>query len=328
VEKKIEMVTSHEHDGIRLDVFLSFSLRISRSFAAKIIVDGHMMVDTIVRKPSFKLKDGMKVHGSYSLMDEKKPIAANRIPLDTIYEDPWIVVINKPAGIIVHPGAGNKDGTIVNALLAEYPEIRDVGEPDRPGIVHRLDKMTSGVMIAARRNDSYTILINAFKNHEHRREYVAICYGHMPQTMGTIETFMQRNPKDRKRMTSRTTEGRKAVTHWSTIKEWEGFSQLLLNLETGRTHQIRVHLSEMDHPIVGDAQYGGRKRINSIPDQLVRLYVKSLHRQMLHAATLCIKHPFTGKQLEFRSEMPQDMKDLIEVLDKREQVASPEDRTA
>jgi 23S rRNA pseudouridine1911/1915/1917 synthase len=251
-------------------------------------------------------------------MDERAPLKACEIPLDVIYEDQWIIVINKPAGLTVHPGAGNTDGTLVNALLAKYPQIKGVGDPDRPGIVHRLDKMTSGVMVVARSSDSHAILANAFKTHEHRRVYVAICYGHMPQIQGTIETFMQRNPKDRKKMTSRADKGRRAVTHWEVVKQWKGFSLLLLTLQTGRTHQIRVHLSDMGHPVVGDAQYGGRRRANSIEDPLLQSYMKALDRQMLHAFTLGITHPITNKQMEFKSEMPDDMNGVIRMLDERD----------
>lgn len=318
MDEKIDFISGYADFGIRLDVILARHLSISRSLAARLIDKGRVMVEGSMRRPSFKLKNGMRVHGTYSTTDEGLPLKACKIPLDVIYEDQWIIVINKPAGLIVHPGAGNADNTLVNALLAKYPQIQGVGDPDRPGIVHRLDKMTSGVMVVARSSDSYAILANAFKTHEHRREYVAICYGHMLQIQGTIETFMQRNPKDRKRMTSRADKGRRAVTHWKVIKQWKGFSLLLLTLQTGRTHQIRVHLSDMGHPVVGDAQYGGRRRANSIEDPLLQSYMKALDRQMLHAFTLGITHPITNKQMEFKSEMPDDMNGVIRMLDERD----------
>jgi 23S rRNA pseudouridine1911/1915/1917 synthase len=318
VDEKIDFIAEYSDFGIRLDVILSRHLSISRSFAAKLIEEGRVMVEGSMRRPAFKPKDGMRVHGTYSTMDEGLPLKACEIPIDVIYEDQWIIVINKPAGLTVHPGAGNADGTLVNALLAKYPEIKGVGNPDRPGIVHRLDKMTSGVMVVARSSDSYAILANAFKTHEHLREYLAICYGHMPQIQGTIETFMQRNPKDRKRMTSRADKGRKAVTHWEVIKQWKGFSLLQLSLQTGRTHQIRVHLSDMGHPVVGDPQYGGRRRANSIEDPFIQSHMKALERQMLHASTLGIIHPITNKPMEFKSEMPDDMNEVIRMLDGRD----------
>jgi 23S rRNA pseudouridine1911/1915/1917 synthase len=289
--------------------------------AARLVDEGRVMVDGSMKRPSFKLKSGMRVHGAYSTMDESEPLKACEIPLDVIYEDPWIIVVNKPAGLTVHPGAGNADGTLVNALLARYPEIKDVGDTGRPGIVHRLDKMTSGVMVVARSSDSHAILADAFKTHEHRRVYVAICYGHMPQMRGTIETFMQRNPADRKRMTSRSDKGRRAVTHWEVIKQWEGFSLLQLTLQTGRTHQIRVHLSDLGHPVVGDVQYGGRRRANSIEDPLLQSFIKTLDRQMLHASELGITHPITNKKMEFKSEIPDDINGLIRMLDERDKLS-------
>ena len=316
--EKIDYIAGYADYGIRFDVILARHLSISRSFAARLIDEGRVMVEGSMRRPSFKLKIGMRVHGTYSTIDESAPLKACEIPLDVIYEDQWIIVINKPAGLTVHPGAGNADGTLVNALLAEYPLIKGVGDPDRPGIVHRLDKMTSGVMVVARSSVAHAILANAFKTHEHRRVYLAICYGHMPQIQGTIETFMQRNPKDRKRMTSRADKGRRAITHWGVIKQWKGFTLLLLTLQTGRTHQIRVHLSDMGHPVVGDAQYGGRRRANSIEDPLLQSNMKALGRQMLHAFTLSITHPITNKRMEFKSEMPDDMNEVIRMLDERD----------
>jgi 23S rRNA pseudouridine1911/1915/1917 synthase len=318
VDEKIDFIAGYSDYGVRLDIILARRLSVSRSLAARLIDKGQVMVDDRVRRPSFKLKNGMRVQGTYSAVEGSEPLKANEIPLDVIYEDPWILVINKPAGLTVHPGAGNADGTLVNALLAKYPEIKDVGDPGRPGIVHRLDKMTSGVMVVARSNDSHAILASAFKTHEHHRVYMAICYGHMPRIKGAIETFLQRNPKDRKKMTSRTDKGRWAVTHWEVVKQWKEFSLLMLTLQTGRTHQIRVHMSGMGHPVVGDAQYGGRRRANNIEDPLLRSHMKSLDRQMLHALTLGITHPITGKQMEFKSEMPDDMNGVIRILDERD----------
>jgi 23S rRNA pseudouridine1911/1915/1917 synthase len=317
VDEKIDFIAGYADYGIRLDVILAKNLSISRSFAARLIDEGHVMVDGAMRRPSFKPKNGMRVRGVYSRIDEDAPLKACEIPLEVIYEDQWIIIINKPAGLMVHPGAGKTDGTLVNALLSRYPQIKDIGDPARPGIVHRLDKMTSGVMVVARSSDSHEILTNAFKTHEHHRVYMALCYGHMPQMQGTIETFMKRNPRDRKRMTSRADTGRKAITHWEVIKQWNGFSLLQLTLQTGRTHQIRVHLSDMGHPIVGDAQYGGRKRANSIEDPLLQSYIKTQSRQMLHAYILGIKHPITKSPLEFKSEMPDDMNGVIRMLDER-----------
>ena len=314
----IELTASGNDAGARLDVFLSLHLPISRSLAARIVEEGRVLVDGRAAKPSFRLKEGMRVSGTYHVPGDNVPLLSCDIPLDIVYEDQWIVVINKPAGLTVHPGAGNARFTLVNALLARYPEMRDAGDPERPGIVHRLDKLTSGVMVVARSSNVHAVLSAAFKTHEHLREYLAICYGHMPHEQGTIETFILRNPKDRKKMTSRADRGRKAITRWKVIRQWKGFSLLRLTLETGRTHQIRVHLYDRGHPVVGDVQYGGRKRAFGISDPDLRSRVKTLGRQMLHAATLGIIHPITGRYMEFESDMPRDMKELIEILDEKE----------
>jgi 23S rRNA pseudouridine1911/1915/1917 synthase len=315
VEEKVDIIVTVQEGGIRLDVSLAQHLGISRSFAAKLIGNGSILVDGGMRRPSFKVKPRMLVHGEFEREEKEVFLKPFETPLDVLYEDEWIIVINKPAGLVVHPGAGNTEHTLVHALLARYPEIARVGEPSRPGIVHRLDKLTSGVMVAARNQDAQTSLSHAFKAHEHTREYIAICYGRMPEAQGTIETFIQRHPRDRKRMTSKAMEGRKAITHYQVVKQWKEFSLLSLNLETGRTHQIRVHLSDMSHPVAGDIQYGGSKRSTSIRDKELRSYVKGLNRQMLHASMLGINHPDTGKRMEFRAEMPEDMKALILKLD-------------
>jgi len=318
VEKKIDLIVELEEWNDRLDVFLARHLGISRSFAAKLADGDHVLVDGKTKKPSQKLKPGYRVSVAYEQEVKNLPIQPWEMPLDILYEDESLVILNKPAGLVVHPGAGNSGQTLVHALLARYPEMAGVGEPARPGVVHRLDKLTSGVMVFARNREAHAALSFAFKTHEHAREYVAVCYGHMPQEQGSIETFMQRHPGDRKRMTSRVSKGRKAVTHYEVMKEWKEFSLVRLRLETGRTHQIRVHLSDMGHPVAGDAQYGGKRRTNSIRNRDVRSYVQGLHRQMLHALMLGLHHPSKRIWMEFRADMPQDMQEFIRVLDEKE----------
>ncbi len=316
MEEKIDLTATGRDAAARLDVFMAKHLGLGRSHAARLIEQGHVLVDGARKRPSFKLKAGMRVQGAWEKQEEMQELTVAEILLDIIYEDPWIVVINKPAGMTVHPGAGTTGDTLVNALLARYPEIGSVGDPGRPGIVHRLDKLTSGVMIVARNTEAHAVLSAAFKAHEHRRQYLAVCYGRMLQKRGTIETFMQRNPKDRKRMTSRSGEGRRAITHWEVLTEWKEFSLLRLTLGTGRTHQIRVHLSDAGHAVAGDPVYGGRRRVNAVADTRIRAHVKGLGRQMLHAAVLGIRHPGTGEFIEFMCDMPEDMKTFMAVLDK------------
>lgn len=316
MEEKIDLIAGAHDTAIRLDVFISRHLGLSRSQAAGLVERGRILVAGTGRRPSFRLKPGMRVHGAWEREEGTRALPATEIPLDIVHEDDWIVVINKPAGMTVHPGAGTAGDTLVNALLARYPEIVSVGDPGRPGIVHRLDKLTSGVMVVARTGSAHDVLSAAFKAHEHMRRYLAVCHGRMPRKEGTIETFMQRNPKDRKRMTSRSGQGRRAVTHWEVVAEWREFSLLRLSLETGRTHQIRVHLSDAGHPVAGDPVYGGRRRANAVADARLRTYVKGLGRQMLHAAVLGIRHPGTGAYMEFTCDLPGDMKAFMAVLDK------------
>ena len=313
--EEITFTTGKEDAGLRLDIVLSHHLALTRSAAARLVTQGKALVDREERRPSFKLKEGMRLQVHMEAEEEPDTLKPYDMPLDILYEDPSIIVINKPAGLVVHPGAGNREKTLVNALIAHYPEIIGVGSAERPGIVHRLDKLTSGVMVVARNEKAYHTLVAAFKEHKQTRVYKGLCYGHMKQSCGQIKTFMQRHPKDRKKMSSKVEEGREAITNWEVIEEWPQFSFLKLSLETGRTHQIRVHLTDIGHPVVGDAQYGGKKQANNITDPQTRSYVKSLDRQMLHAWMLGITHPETGEWMEFSCEAPDDMQKFIEMLD-------------
>jgi 23S rRNA pseudouridine1911/1915/1917 synthase len=315
VEDTFTLTAERAEAEARLDLFVSRRLGITRSEAARLIETGRVLVDGKPRKASFKLKEGMEVFARIVHEEEGTHLTGSDIPLAVMYEDRDIIVIDKPAGLVVHPGAGTVGDTLVNALIHRYPEIAKVGAPDRPGIVHRLDKLTSGVMVVARSPEAFVRLSAAFKAHEQERVYLAICYGHLGQASGRIETFMSRNPKDRKKMSSRVSEGREAVTRWQVMREWDQLSLLELRLETGRTHQIRVHLSDLGHPVAGDPEYGGKRKANIITDPAVRAKVKALGRQMLHAWKLGIVHPVTGEKMEFTSEPPRDFQELVSLLD-------------
>ncbi len=313
--EQIDFEISTAENGLRLDVVLAARLEISRSQVARLLAGGNVAVDGLERKPAFKCEEGQ--HIRVVPKDQAAPadfLTARAIPLDILYEDESILIVDKPAGMVVHPGAGNYDMTLVNALMAHCPHIEGVGERQRPGIVHRLDKLTSGVMVVAKTQKAHAVLAQDFKSHAHLREYQAVCFGHMPQESGRIETFFNRHPKDRKRMSSRVVSGRKAITNWEVEKTWAGFSLLRLRLETGRTHQIRVHLADLNHPVVGDAIYGGCKRAANIADRDLREYVRQIDRQMLHACRLGITHPLTGEEMVFSSDVPPDMRSLIERL--------------
>ncbi len=317
VEDARSLSLSTDDQGERLDIVLSRHAGQTRSAAARLIDEGRVLVDGRARKPSFKVGAGMIL--TWSIPDQSPSILEpSALALNILYEDEWIVVIDKPAGLVVHPGAGNTRDTLVNALIARYPDMAAVGSRERPGIVHRLDKLTSGVMVAARNREAYYALEESFKAHAHERVYLAVCYGRMPQPAGRIATLINRHPVDRKRMSSKVKTGREAVTNWRVERVWKELSLLELRLETGRTHQIRVHLSDMGHPIVGDGEYGGVSRAHALRDPVLRDYVRTIQRQMLHAQVLGIKHPATREYLEFTSPLPEDMRALIDRLDELE----------
>ncbi len=317
MEEQVNLRVGQKDSGIRLDVFLSEKLGMTRSSVKRLIAEERVRIGGSDPRPALRVKPGMEVQvfkPGPAHLEER--LVAQDIPISVIFEDEYILVVDKPAGIVVHPGAGNHANTLVNAILFHVPGVAGVGSPRRPGVVHRLDKLTSGVMVFAKRQDAYYTLADAFKRHEHARKYYALCYGEMPERDGTIRTLIGRHPADRKRMTSMVTRGREAITHWHVHRQWKGFSLVDLSLETGRTHQIRVHLADMGRPIVGDPIYGGKRRTNSILDPSIRTYARSLGRQMLHAYLLGMRHPGTGRWMEFKSDMPQDMLYFIELLDK------------
>ncbi|HEY9162295.1 MAG TPA: RluA family pseudouridine synthase [Desulfomonilia bacterium] len=305
-KKRIILKVSAEDSGSRLDVFLAKRAGISRSAATRLVSEDKVTVDSLNRKPSFAVSAGMRV-----ALEPEEEKTSDILPWETelniLYDDEAIIVIDKPAGLVVHPGAGNFEKTLVHALIARYPQMANVGSIERPGIVHRLDKLTSGVMVVAKNQQAYSRLSDAFKDHTHKRVYICICFGMMPRNSGRIESLINRNPGDRKKMTSKAKSGRTAITNWEVMKSWPGFSMLKLSLETGRTHQIRVHLSDLGHPIVGDVEYGGKGRAANIANADVKAYVRKIERQMLHAHILGINHPETGEYMEFISQLPEDM---------------------
>lgn len=300
--------------GRRLDTYLASELSsLSRSQIKRLIDEGRVATGSGKR-----LKGGQKLKGTETLeviIPEPEPIEAlpENIPLTILYEDSSIIVIDKPAGMVVHPAAGHFEGTLVNALLFHCRDLSGIGGKLRPGIVHRLDKDTSGVMMATKNDQAHHIMANQFRTHTIIRKYKALVYGHMDEE-GTIDLPLGRHFRDRKKI-SVVEGGRRAVTRWRVLRSYRGISLLELTLETGRTHQIRVHLSKTGHPIVGDRQYGSDKRSKEIPSQVVRKKIGSLKRQALHAYLLGFKHPASGKQMEFTSPLPDDMEGIIQALE-------------
>ncbi|MFQ5587083.1 MAG: RluA family pseudouridine synthase [Thermodesulfobacteriota bacterium] len=303
-----------EDPSQRIDVYLAKILpHLTRSRIKELIQSGNILVNDHPTKPSLKVRSGDTL-AVYPQVREPLHAVPEAIPLDIIYEDRSLIIVNKPAGMVVHTGAGRTRGTLVNALLHHSKTLSRGGDLLRPGIVHRLDKDTSGVMVVAKNDLSHNHLANQFKEHSIKRRYIALTWGAMEEGTGTIDMPIGRHIKERKKMSVRTSRGRRAVTHFKMLKRFDNFSLLELALETGRTHQIRVHLSHLHHPIVGDQTYGRR----SIPSHLSKPVINALQgfkRQALHAALLGFIHPETGHYREFTSPLSDDMKSLAAIIE-------------
>jgi len=304
-------------DVERLDQVVARSVeQLTRSAATRLIETGMVTVDGTAQKPSLKLKGGEEI--SVTIPPPVPTEAeAEHIPLDILHEDGDVIVINKAAGMTVHPGAGQWNGTLVNALLGHCGDLSGIGGELRPGIVHRIDKDTSGILVVAKNDRAHQSLANQFKEHTVKRLYVALIFGSPRQDTGRIEEAIGRHPVDRKKMSGKARHGKRAVTHWKVLARYGSITMVRLRLETGRTHQIRVHLSEAGFPLVGDEVYGGGSRLANIPDTALRKLVRDLDRQALHAMTLGFIHPTGGDYREFTVDIPEDMARIIRYLEER-----------
>ncbi len=240
---------------------------------------------------------------------------AEPIPLKILYEDAHLLVVEKPAGMVVHPAAGNYSGTLVNALLSHCKDLSGIGGVLRPGIVHRIDKDTSGILVVAKDEATHRGLAEQFKKHTPTRKYLGIVFGSLPDK-GQVDAEIGRHRHHRQKMSTHPRKGKGARTHWRVLKRFGHFTLAEFQLETGRTHQIRVHLSSLGHPVLGDPLYGGRRRIASLPLIPLRQRLQGLNRQALHAAGLGFTHPQTGEELQFASELPQDIQEALDSLEK------------
>lgn len=292
------------HSG-RLDKVISDSLSdVSRGKVQAAILAGKVKLNgEVCLKASTKSETGDKVELLLEI-EREDTLLAEDIPLNTIYVDENVIVINKPAGMIVHPGAGNQRGTLVNALLYHWPDIREVGEAGRPGIVHRLDKETSGVLIVARNNDAYKWLVKQFKTRKVIKKYLALVDGHPPTPSGRIEANIGRDDVHRQRMTVKYGKSRAAVSEYQTVQSYARHALLEVQPFTGRTHQIRVHLAFINTPITGDKVYGRRKL--SVP----------VERFFLHANKLGIILPGDKEPTELVAPLPEDLKEIIKIVEK------------
>jgi len=309
------LIFSDDSKPERLDSFIVRSVgTMTRSAVQKLIEGRHVAVAGAPQKPSLRLKGGERIE-VFIPQPGAAEAAAEDIPLEILYEDGDLVVVNKTAGMVVHPGAGTSGGTLVNALLGHCEDLSGIGGTMRPGIVHRIDKDTSGILVVAKNDRAHNSLAHQFKEHTIKRVYLALVHGSPKGDKGKIESVIGRHPVDRKRMSGKARRGKHAVTHWQVIGRFSGITLVRLRLETGRTHQIRVHLSEAGYPLVGDKVYGGSGRIASVTDPLLKGLIKELDRQALHAKTLGFIHPSTGEYLEFDTELPPDMARIVEYLE-------------
>jgi 23S rRNA pseudouridine1911/1915/1917 synthase len=313
-----------EDQGRRLDQFLSETdLNFSRSQAKNFIQERHILLNQKPAKPSAHIRAGDIISGT--LPEPESPsFKPEPLPLTILYEDSSIIIIDKPSGMVVHPAHGNLSGTLVNALLNHCKDLTGINGVLRPGIVHRLDKDTSGVMVVAKNDEAYHRLTRQFKDRTVRKVYLAIVYGKFSKEEGLIDSAIGRHPSERKRMSTRTKKGRTAITRWKKIEELDGFTFLEIFPQTGRTHQIRVHLSSIGHPLLGDPLYGRKGRPGTIHDPLLKECVKRMNRQALHAHRLEFDHPRTGERVHFVASIPEDMSDVLSFLRKQGAIMSRE----
>ena len=296
-------------EGERLDVAISKMLpEYSRSKITSWVKSGEAMINERIFKPKDKVS-GDEIVSLALNQESNNDWLAEDIPLNIVFEDDHIIVINKEHGIVTHPGAGNRSGTLANALLHYDPSLSKL---DRAGIVHRLDKNTSGLMVVARNIKSQKFLVEQLQTHSVVREYSAVVYGHMISG-GTIDEPLGRDPKDRvKQAVIRS--GREAKTHYRVIDSYNNHTHVKAILETGRTHQIRVHLSHIGHPLIGDFIYGGKVRYPKKASDILKNKISNFKRQALHSKKLTLNHPESGELISFKTELPKDMFDLIKVL--------------
>ncbi|MFB0505916.1 MAG: RluA family pseudouridine synthase [Thermodesulfobacteriota bacterium] len=300
--------------GMRLDAYLSLKAdELTRSQIKKLVQEHLIVLNQLPSKPSVRLKKGDVVTGHIP-PPRRLDVIPQDIPLDVLFEDPWIVVVNKRAGMVVHPGAGIDSGTLVNALLFHCRDLSQINGVIRPGIVHRLDKNTSGVMVAAKNAMALHHLSLQFKKRQVRKRYIALVHGELKESQGVIDAALGRHPKERKRISIHTRKGRNAITQWRVLKRFQSLSLLEVVPKTGRTHQIRAHFASRGHPIVGDPEYCRGKWIQRITDPQVRERIRALQRQALHAEGLGFIHPQRGEFMEFNAPLPEDMGGIIRFL--------------
>lgn len=303
IKEYLEIRCNPEDAGKRLDSFVQECIEgATKSYVQKLIEGDSVLVNGKNAK-----KSGLKLKGSEIINvnipeDENLEVVPENIPIKIIYEDKDLVIINKDAGMVVHPAYGNQNGTLVNAIMYHIKDLSSINGVIRPGIVHRLDKDTSGIIVIAKNDRSHINLANMFKEKTLEKTYLCICKGNFKDNTGRVENFIGRDPRDRKKMAVVETGGKKAISNYEVLQEVRGFSLVKVRIETGRTHQIRVHMKSLNRPIYGDSVYGSVDGKD---------YAK---RQMLHAYKLKLTHPITGEEMEVLAPMPEDMKEVCRKL--------------
>lgn len=303
----IDLLIDRSDENARLDQVVSGAVAdCSRKRAAGLIQTGRIRVSGAVKKPAYKVRSGDRITGTIDLQTGVFPVLPEKIDLDILFADPHLIVINKPAGLVVHPGAGNESGTLVNGLLFHYPEIAGIGDdPIRPGIVHRLDKDTSGVMVAARTAHAFAFLQKEFMYRRVDKRYLALIAGNPGEAGGRMDRAMGRHPVKRTQMSVNSDALKPALTFWTVIERLGETTLVEARIKTGRTHQIRVHFHSYGYPIVGDPVYRHRRH---------RKEKQPVSRQMLHASAIRFKHPFSGRSCTFSADLPGDFSDLLDRL--------------
>lgn len=305
------LTVAAEEAGQRLDAYLAAVTDLTRSAAVRLIEEGQVTVNgkTPNKKEKVKAGDAVSV-----ILPEPEPDVAlpQNIPLDIVYEDEDILVVNKPCGMVVHPAAGNPDGTLVNAILYHCGDsLSGIGGVIRPGIVHRIDKDTSGLLVVAKNDAAHLSLSDQLKVHRVSRVYHAIAIGNLREDAGTVDAPIGRHPTDRKRMAvlrGADAHARDAVTHYRVLERFDGMCHVECHLETGRTHQIRVHMASLGHPLLGDPVYGGASH------RFCQSHPALIHGQCLHAAELSLIHPRSGEEMHFSCPLPEDMERILTIL--------------
>jgi len=315
----MQLVTDPDAAKERLDVYLAARLPgFSRSQIQRLIKEQNITIDGQATKPNYLIRPNQQILVNLPA-PLKSDILPENIPLNIVYEDEYLILINKPAGMVVHPAAANYSGTLVNALLYHCKNLSGIGGVQRPGVVHRLDKNTSGLIVFAKDDLTHRGLSLQFSRRTMEREYRALLWGHPEPPAGKIQTYLRRNPKDRQRIqVTADKSGKLAITNYEILEPFDRFSLVKFKLETGRTHQIRVHANFLGCPVFGDPTYGGRKKrssdLNKHEQQFIIFLLKLIPYQALHARTIGFEHPVTREFLRFESELPDKMNLLLDHL--------------